>query len=113
MAFHIFNISVDTPDADPGSVPEDLSYNDMESVVEIVLEKMLGYDNAIVERDEPGDENDHSQTFEIQKEFTYCNFHTFSFSFRIPVNVVKINTPYNQQFICSYSSEITPPPPKA
>lgn len=113
MAFHIFNMSVDTADPDPNSVPEDLSYNDMESVVEIVLEKMLGYDNAIEEQDEPGDENAHSQAFEMQKEFKYCNLYTFNFSFRIPVEFVKMNISYNEEFICSYSSEITPPPPKA
>jgi hypothetical protein len=43
---------VDTPDPQPENVPEDLTYNDMESVVEIVLEQVLDINNAIAEKDD-------------------------------------------------------------
>jgi hypothetical protein len=57
MAFLILNCSVDTPDAMPESVAEDLSYNDMESVIEIVIEQVLGFENAIVEYDDNDSED--------------------------------------------------------
>jgi hypothetical protein len=41
MAVHIFNLSVDTKDAAPDCIAEDLSINDQETVVEIVLEKRI------------------------------------------------------------------------
>lgn len=112
MAFHIFNISVDAPDADPDSQPEDLSYNDMESVVEIILEKYLGFDNAIAEHDEPDDDSDNSTTIEIVKDLSVTDFYTCDFSISIPCNTLTIETPYDIAFASDYISEIIPPPPK-
>jgi hypothetical protein len=110
MAFHIFNMSVDTRDANPDSEPEDLSYNDMESVVEIVIEKVLGYDNAIAEHDEEDEDSDKS--FEIAKDLKIQGFYICYFSPRYPTNITATETPYNGEFCSDYTSEITPPPPK-
>jgi hypothetical protein len=110
MALHIFNISVDMPDANPDSEPEDLTINDQETIVELVLEKCIGIENAIEEHDEPGDE---SQSFEINKEFQL---------FSIAFTKVNFNRPYielNKQIpekiidLPTVISEIVPPPPKA
>jgi hypothetical protein len=57
MAVHILNCSVDAPDAQPDYVPEDLFYNDVESIVEWVLEDVLNIENAIPEHDEPDNED--------------------------------------------------------
>ncbi len=52
MGLVLLNISVDTPDPHPQFVPEDLSVNDPESIVEIVVEEILGYEDAIQEYDD-------------------------------------------------------------
>jgi hypothetical protein len=57
MAVHILNCTIDAPDTQPDNIPEDLSYNDIETLVEWVLEDVLEIENAISEHDEP-DNND-------------------------------------------------------
>lgn len=59
MGLYLFNISVDAPDTDPEHIPEDLSFNDQESIVEIVVEKVLGFEDAIKEYDDH-DTEDHN-----------------------------------------------------
>lgn len=59
FALHILNVSIDSPDAQPDSIAEDLSVNDIETMTEFVLETVLNIDNAIAEHDEP-DESDGS-----------------------------------------------------
>lgn len=111
MALHIFNVCVDTPDAQHESVPEDLSINDMESIVEIVLEKGFNIDNAIAEHDEP-DESD-AGSFEISKEFKVY-VHQLTLKIIEPeVHFVVHNLSYADPFYNSFVNEITPPPPKA
>ncbi len=61
MGLYLLNISVDSPDPNPESIPEDLSINDQESIIEIVLEKILGYEDAIEEYDD-NDTEDHNKT---------------------------------------------------
>lgn len=52
MGLYLLNISVDPIDPRPEYMPEDLSINDQESIVEIVIEEVLGYQNAIDEYDD-------------------------------------------------------------
>lgn len=52
MGLYLLNISVDISDPNPQYVPEDLTFNDQESIVEIIVEKLLGFENAIEEHDE-------------------------------------------------------------
>ncbi|TXB68372.1 hypothetical protein [Phaeodactylibacter luteus] len=60
MGLYLLNISVDTADPYPDYIPEDLSFNDQESIVEILLEQVLGYENAIAEYDDH-DSSGHSK----------------------------------------------------
>lgn len=59
MALYMLNISVDSADPNPNHIPEDLTFNDQESIIEIVLEKILGYEDAIKEYDDT-DMEDHT-----------------------------------------------------
>lgn len=52
MGLFLLNISVDNSDPNPDYIPEDLSFNDQESIVEILLEKVLGFEDAIQEYDD-------------------------------------------------------------
>lgn len=60
MGLYLLNISVDTADPNPEHIPEDLSLNDQESIVEIVVEKVLGFEDAIKEYDDH-DTEDHNK----------------------------------------------------
>lgn len=110
LALHVFNISVDMPDANPDDIAEDLTINDQETIVELVLEKCVGIENAIEEHDEPGDE---SQNLEITKEFQlYTQSHEqiiFNRSF-IELNIYIADKTMR---LPSIVSDIIPPPPKA
>lgn len=57
VALHILNFSIDNPDLQCISAPEDLSYNEIETLVEFALENVLGIENAIPEYDDPDSDN--------------------------------------------------------
>ncbi len=68
LAVHIFNFSIDSRDAQPDNIAEDLSYNDIESFHEFLLENIFGLTDAIAEHDEH-DSSDGS-SFELKKIFS-------------------------------------------
>ncbi len=68
-ALYLLNISVDTADPMSNFQSEDLSFNDQESVVEIVVEKFLGYEHAIIEYDDPESEG-HNQEKQNRLDLT-------------------------------------------
>jgi len=110
MAVYIFNFSVDAPDAQPDYVSEDLSYNDMESVVEILLEQVLGFENAIAEHDEKDTEDGNS--FDIKRQIVF--FHQTKLKnnkvFDYVLHII-VTTNY-EQYSSQFHPEIVPPPPK-
>lgn len=52
MALHLFNICIDIEDYEANGLKEDLSFNDQETIVEFVLEKILDLGDVISEHDE-------------------------------------------------------------
>ena len=48
----MLNVSVDIADPNSPFTPEDLSINDQESIIEIIVEKIFGFENAISEYDD-------------------------------------------------------------
>lgn len=113
MALHILNLSVDVQDPQPEGVPEDLSYNDMESVVEIILEQVLGIENAIPEYEE--DDSGHNvivksnfQPIFYQQQLA-MDFMLDNGDIAIKHNMFLYIDNYAEQF----HPEIVPPPPKA
>lgn len=109
MALHIFNVSLDMPDAQPYYEPEDLSINDQESFMELVAEGWLGIDNAFEEHDEPGDE---TMDLELNKEFKITHHAVPEIKFHRSVTEI-VPTPYQESCLSEYLCEINPPPPKA
>lgn len=59
MGVFLLNISIDTPDPNPDYIPEDLSINDQESIVELVVEQFLGFEDAFKEYDDHDAEGQH------------------------------------------------------
>jgi hypothetical protein len=64
LALFLLNTSIDTVDPYPEYIAEDLSYNDQESIVELVLETFLGFEDAIAEYD------DHDNDDQTKKKHT-------------------------------------------
>ncbi|RRQ49752.1 hypothetical protein DZC72_03945 [Maribacter algicola] len=60
MGLYLLNISVDTIDPKPEYIPENLTFNDQESIVEIVVEQLLGFEEAFEEFDDPDTEEHNS-----------------------------------------------------
>jgi hypothetical protein len=110
VCFQILNLSVDAPDGHSDAIAEDLSINDMESIVEIVLEEVLDIKNAIAEQDEQDDDAGNS----LCK--TNIDF------FLQPLNVISIKVNYDfetsdkilftDKFYYQYNPEKQTPPPK-
>ena len=58
MGLYLLNISIDTIDPQPENIPEDLNFNDQESIVELIVEKVMGFEDAIEEYDDADTENE-------------------------------------------------------
>lgn len=63
MAFYVINVSIDAPDGyvtpnSQGEYKEDLSFNEIESFSELVLEEGLDLYDAVPEHDESDEEDD-------------------------------------------------------
>lgn len=63
MALYVINVSIDAPDGyvkpnSLGEYHEDLSFNEIESVGELLLEHVFKFQNAVPEHDEPDGEED-------------------------------------------------------
>jgi len=111
MGIYLLNISVDIADPFPQYISEDLSYNDQESVVEIIVEKIFGYENAIAEYDDhdTNDAHDKKSNFKIDLGF-YCtgffiSYPTFFYSYKSTL------TSFENHLIKGFN-QIDVPPPK-
>ncbi|MCU0341591.1 MAG: hypothetical protein MUE30_17070 [Spirosomaceae bacterium] len=112
MALHILNCSIDAPDARPDYIAEDLSYNDIESISELVLEQILGFDNAVAEHDEH--DNEEGLSFEIAKLVLYFQvnyiFLPIKTVFQYESRLVKL--PYRNVCFLQFQPDIVSPPPQ-
>lgn len=82
LALYLVNLSIDLPDFNLHLQNSDIRYNEQESVIEMVVEKCLGFENAISEQDERETEEhnsnqqpkkDFSPVFKILQELKYVN----------------------------------------
>ncbi|GGB68019.1 hypothetical protein GCM10007424_05000 [Flavobacterium suaedae] len=55
LALYILNLSVDSPDTHNFAATDSLQINDQESILEIVIEKVLKFDDVIIEYDDDDD----------------------------------------------------------
>lgn len=73
MGIYLLNFSVDTEDSHPNCVSENLSFNDQESIVEIFIEKVLGFENYIEEYDDNDSEDYHAKSITKINFITHTN----------------------------------------
>lgn len=108
MGLYLLNISIDNPDAHSNEISENLSINDQESIIELVLEKVLGFEDAIQEHDDP-DSDEPNQKNTIKVDFIVPlikdkNNHVFLLN-------LKANFPEYLAFLPSgYFGQVKPPP---
>lgn len=110
MALYLLNISVDTADPNPEHIPEDLSLNDQESIVEIVVEKVLGFENAIKEYDDHDNEN-HSKQKTTKIDLLVHVTKTDKLTHNL-IDVIKELYPDHVARLTIGFNEIDSPPPK-
>lgn len=77
MAFYFLNCSIDAPDVQILSQEENLKFNDQESIIELIVEKVLGFESAIVEQDEV--ESSPQETIKKSFSLDYYIFHENNF----------------------------------
>ncbi|MCU0436556.1 MAG: hypothetical protein MUC49_01495 [Raineya sp.] len=112
MGIHVLNFSIDSPDNHSDDIPEDLSYNDIESFFEMFVENILGCENAIEEHDE--DDTETGGSVDISKIVFFSDFQhvkTPNLKNRYLYTISKI-TIYQDNFSINFHPEIIPPPPK-
>ncbi len=110
MGLYLLNISVDTADPNPEHIPEDLSFNDQESIVEIVVEKVLGFEDAIKEYDDH-DTEDQNKKKNVKIELLVHVTNANEFAHNQFVERKKLYPDYEARLTNGFN-EIDSPPPK-
>lgn len=109
LALHFLNFSIDSMDAYPSTVPENLAVNDIESISELVIEIVFSKTDAFQEYDE----SDHCEGGSISFYKYYCaSTVTYSES---QLRFVALHSNFqilNQQMLIAPSLNISSPPPK-
>lgn len=110
MGLFLLNISVDTKDLNPKYIAEDLSINDQESIIELILEKVLGYEDAVKEYDD-NDTEDHSKktNFKIDLITQHIVDNNFNQFFN---RIKQHNFPNYASYLKNTYLELDTPPPK-
>ncbi|MDX1351101.1 MAG: hypothetical protein R3279_12665 [Putridiphycobacter sp.] len=110
IGLHLLNISVDAPDPNPQHIPEDLSINDQESIIEIILEKILGYENAIEEYDDlDTEEQQKKSNGKIDLSNHYLADNGLK---RSSIESTRLNFPDHHTHLTNGFHELDTPPPK-
>lgn len=110
LALYLLNISIDSPDPNPETIPEDLSINDQESILELVIEKVMGYENAVAEYDDhdPNPETSLKKGLSVDHfVLSSCHLKTGRTTF---FDLDKTNAFYSERFPKIYLEIFSPPP---
>jgi hypothetical protein len=111
LGLYFLNISVDATDSLYAEKKENLTINNQESIIEIVIEKVFGFDNAIAELDD--NDNSQSSIFKKIKSFEYIIEYHKSTGFPTPIiSCSKEADKLTIQHISNPLLEIISPPPK-
>ena len=110
MGVYLLNISVDAADPHPEHIPEDLTFNDQESIIEFLLEKVLGYEEMIAEYDDRDSEDSSKKNSKGDLDVSYLQLQD-----NLPDYFVlqTLAHPWYGDFLTSSDHQPDPPPPKA
>ena len=111
MALHILNLSVDPIDPQPIHVPENLGYNEMESIVEIVLELVLNIENAIPEQEDDDTNKGLLSSNSFKLDYYQPNL-SLDIHGEMDITVKHRLYAYHGPFSGQFHPEVVPPPPR-
>ena len=83
LGVYLFNISIDVADSSENYLVRNSEYNEQESIVELIVEKVLGFENAISERDDTDSEDQEGTAkYNLKIEYiTHCANPAFNAEF--------------------------------
>jgi len=113
MALHILNLSVDSPDPQPIHLPEDLEFNDMESIVEIILELVLEIEDAIPETDDDDSTQGLLVHNSLQLDCYQPGLGLDLIQGEVDIAARHGQFTYKDTYSDQFHPEVVPPPPKA
>lgn len=111
MSLHLFNCVVDAPDLTGDFCPEELAYNDMESLIEVFAEQVLGYENYFPEYDDVDSEEQGS--LKVKKHFEVLPFpkeHLTAHIFSCPTTVCNLVSMEDHFVQKHHLGPLSPPP---
>lgn len=111
MCLHLLNVSVDAVDPNPEFISEDLSINDQESIVEIIVEKVLGFEDAFVEYDDRDSEDQNKKKSVDSDWLTQTNFSQKTSNWICLKSIDRF--PHFEANLAIGFMEIDSPPPKS
>jgi hypothetical protein len=110
IGLFLLNISVDTQDPYPEHIPEDLSINDQESIIEIVVEQVLGYEDAFKEYDDH-DTEDHNKKTNVKIDL-FNSYITDCIIYQSFIGTKKQKSPIYNTLLTNGFQKLHIPPPK-
>lgn len=110
MALYMLNISVDVPNYVFNAPPQNTQFNLQESIIEIVVEKVLGFENAIPETQD-SDADSKSRIKPSLKIDVYLSLYALSCSNFKDLKTSNHFNHYQIPQVAEPFSEVTSPPP--
>jgi len=108
MGFYLLNISIDTGELNFFSSYKNTVYNDQESIIEFIAEKVLGFENTFSEFDDPDYEDHHkSKSFKIELVINSGNLRSLNLQLRTACNYAHKMDP---DILQGYQTLSKPPP---
>lgn len=111
LALHFLNVSVDSMDMYASYIPEDIHYNDQESIAEIVVEQLLGFEDAFAEYDDVDHENHTGKKRGMSFKIYFQSAENKS-DFETQVNALK-HFSISEKFLSNFCLSLDSPPPQA
>ncbi len=113
MALYLFNICADAPDPGLPGTPENLAYNDIESVVEILLEHTLHVENAVPEHDDADcNQPENSRPIKAATPFLLEVVLLPALPVELPASMPKIQALPDANLLPSLAYDVLTPPPE-
>ncbi len=110
MSLYLLNISVDSADNYRQNIPENLIINNQESIVEIVIEQVLGYENAIKDYDD-NDTEEHNKNSNTKLDLIVH----YIIDTAVKQSFLELKTPKHSKYNANLINSVLPldpPPPK-
>ncbi len=111
LAIHIMNCSVKAPLLQECFFSNKISFNKMESFLEIVLEQVFNFKNAIAEQNDENAEVSFCMDIKLDVDLFHLNYITNMSNLHC-FPIINIPSEYKEHLFSQYHPEICPPPPK-